>query len=262
MVAVRSLIAYLAMRLKVKVAYRGDLAFNALGDVVVTLVGLFLVASIYHHVPHVRGYDVYEVLLCWGFAESCLGLFWTGFQGLYAINRQYILGGELDRVLLRPIDPFVQILGDHLHPEGIPVLGLGLVVLGLGASGLDVPWTWDRIALLPVFIVAGTLVIGGVLTAVTAVGFWVHHQGSAIGLAYQLTVYGRYPLDFLPRPLAILVSTLVPFAFAGFVPATYYMDRPEWYPYALAQPIVGLACFVFGYGFWRYSLRRYASTGS
>jgi ABC-2 type transport system permease protein len=58
------------------------------------------------------------------------------------------------------------------------------------------------------------------------------------------------------------VLTAVPFAFAGFVPATYYMDRPGWATLALVQPLVGLACIAAGYGFWRVSLRRYASSGS
>lgn len=256
------LLAYLSMHLKVKLAYRGDFAFNALGDVVVTTVGLFLVATIFTHVPEVRGYDVYEVLVCWGFAESSLGVFWVLFQGLYAVNRQYILGGDLDRLLLRPLDPYLQILLDHLHWEDVPVLGLGLLVLSVGMSGLDAGWSAERLLLLPVFIGCGALVIGGCLTAVTAMGFWMHHQGSAIGLAYQLTVYGRYPLDFLPRPLAVFVSTVLPFAFAGFIPATWYMDRPEWHGLALLQPVIGMGCMAAGYSFWMYSLRRYASTGT
>lgn len=255
-------LAYLAMRAKVKLAYRGDFALGALGDVVVTLVGLFLVATIFHHVPDVRGYDVHEVLVCWGMAEASLGVFWVVFQGLYAVNRQYILGGELDRVLLRPLDPYLQILLDHVHLQDLPVIGLGLGVLALGMSGMDATFTWAHLAMLPLHVAAGACVIGGCLTAVTALGFWMHHQGSAIGLAYQLTVYGRYPLEFLPRPLALLVTTALPFAFAGFIPATWYMDRPDWHALALLQPLLGALCLAAGYGFWMFSLRRYASTGT
>ncbi len=255
-------LAYLLMRAKVKLAYRGDFALSSLGDLVVTTVGLFLVATIFHHVPEVRGYDVHEVLVCWGMAEASLGVFWVLFQGLYAVNRQYILGGDLDRVLLRPLDPYLQILLDHVHIEDVPVIGLGLAVLAFGVSGGGVEMTWDRWLLLPVFVLSGSAVIGGCLTAVTALGFWMHHQGSAIGLAYQLTVYGRYPLEFLPRPLALLVTTVLPFAFAGFIPATYFMDRPDWYGWALAQPLVGAACLGAGYAFWMFSLRGYASTGT
>ncbi len=191
-------LAYLLMRAKVKLAYRGDFALSSLGDLVVTTVGLFLVATIFHHVPEVRGYDVHEVLVCWGMAEASLGVFWVLFQGLYAVNRQYILGGDLDRVLLRPLDPYLQILLDHVHIEDVPVIGLGLAVLAFGVSGGGVEMTWDRWLLLPVFVLSGSAVIGGCLTAVTALGFWMHHQGSAIGLAYQLTVYGRYPLARAP----------------------------------------------------------------
>lgn len=258
----RALAAWVAQRVKVRLAYRGDFVFQALGDAVITLVGLFLIATIFTHVPDVRGWDVHELLVCWGMAEACLGTFWVVFQGIYAINRTYILGGELDRLLLRPVDPFVQILLDNLHLEDVPVIGLGLVVLAVGAQGVAVTWGPAEVLMLPVMVVSGALVIGGLLTAVTALGFWVHHQGSAIGLAYQLTVYGRYPLDFLPRPLAILVSTAMPFTFAGFLPATWFLDRPEWHPYAAIQPLVGVVVMFAAHRFWTWSSRRYASTGT
>ena len=115
--AIRGLWAVVSMRLKISLNHRADLAFHVLTHSVLTLVGLVVVATIFHHVPEVRGWTVYEVLLCWGFAEACLGLYRILFPGLIALNRQYILGGELDRVLLRPVDPYVQIMADHLQPE-------------------------------------------------------------------------------------------------------------------------------------------------
>jgi ABC-type uncharacterized transport system permease subunit len=132
--------------------------------------------------------------------EASVGLFWVMFKGLYVVNWQYTLEAELDRVLLRPMDPYLQILLDNLNLQDLPVLVLGLAVVGLGAHESPVHWTWVHWALTP-----------------------------------------------------------VPFALAGFVPATFYMDRPRW---ALLAWVVGVACMAVGYGIWRISLRRYASSGS
>lgn len=258
----RALSAYVAMRFKVRLAYRGDLLLAVLGDLVMTVVGLFIVAAIYHRVPTVLGWTRSEALLCWGMGECALGVFWVVFHGLYNVNRQYILEADLDRVLLRPIDPYLQILLDHVKLQDLPMLLLGLVIVAIGAETGTVDWGPVHYAMLPVFIASGALIIGGVLTAVTALGFRMHHQGSAIGLAYQVTAYARYPLDFLPTPLAIFVTVVVPFAFAGFLPATFFMDRPDWAVWAWLQPLVGVACFAAGYTFWTVSLRRYTSSGS
>ena len=103
--------------------------------------------------------------------------------------------------------------------------------------------------------------IAGLLTGLVAIGFFLHHQGTAIGLGYQMTTFARYPSDWFARPIAAFVL-VVPFAFAGFVPATFFMDRPEWWRLAAIQPLVGVACMASGYAFFRVCLRTYSSTGT
>lgn len=254
--------AYAAMRFKVRLAYRADFLFNAFGDVLSTSIGLVVVLTLFSHVSDVAGYSAAEVLLCWGMAEASLGLFWVLFQGLYAMNQQYVVRGELDRVLLRPVDPWLQVMLDHVNIEDLPVSVLGLSMFFAGTWQLGLSWSLAQVLLLPVFVLSGALLVGGLLTGLSAVGFWSTHRGTAIGLAYRATLFARYPLEVFPKWLQVLVFGLTPFSFAGFVPATFYMDRPDWHAWALAQPLVGLACFAAGLGFWRFSLRRYSSTGT
>ena len=257
----RPLAAYLAMRLKARLAYRGDLLVAAAGDVLVATVGLAAVGVLFHHTDTLGGFGVWEVLLGWGLAQTSLGVFWTLFPGLYALNRQYLLQGELDRVLLRPLDPYLQVMLDHVNPGGLllSAVGLGVFLWAAAASGLA--WSVGMVLLFPVIVLCGTLLVAGVLTATAALGFWMHHEGSAVGLVYQFAGFAPYPLTILPRPFAFLVTAVLPFAFVGFLPATLYMDRPAWWPLAIAQPLVGLVVFFLGWGFWRFSLRRYGSAG-
>ena len=116
--------------------------------------------------------------------------------------------------------------------------------------------------MLPLFAISGAMVVGGVLTALSALGFWTKHEGSAIGLGFQMTVFSRYPLSFYPKVLAWVLVTVLPFSFIGFIPATLYMQRPDWHVLALLQPLVGVLCLALGYSFWRISMRRYTSTGT
>lgn len=254
-------LAWLRARLQARLAYRGDLAFALLGDLVLALVGLVAAGTLFHHVSDLRGYDLHDVLMSWGLAEASLGLFWTLFGGLYAFNRQYLLDGELDRVLLRPVHPYLQVLLDHVNPGALALVALGLGVFGWGAAGAGVSWTVLQIVLLPVYPLAGALVIAGVLTATASLGFWFRHPGSAVGLVGQFTGFAHWPVAVLPGPFRALVLTALPFAFAGFVPATLFMERSAWIPWALAQPIVGASAFAAGYALWRLSLPRYTSAG-
>lgn len=252
---------YLAQRVKVRLAYRADFVVNALGEVLLAGVGILFLGTLFSHVESLGGWTAAEVLFCWGFAETVVGLFFIAFNGLYSLNQRYILGGELDRALLRPVDPYLQVLLDNLSLEDVPIAALGLAVMAFAAADLPPIPMW-KLALLPLFLASATAVLGGLLTALASVGFHLQHRGTAVGLVFQLSTFNRYPVDLFARPLRWLLTYVLPLAFAGFYPAVFFLDRPEWAWFALAQPLVGLGCIVAGYAAWRAGLERYTSAGS
>lgn len=252
---------YGAMRAKVRLAYRGDFLLNAVGDLLVAAIGAVFVWAIFRHVPDVRGWTFSEVLFIWGMAQTSSGLFFVLFQGLWALNQQYILRGELDRVLLRPMNPYAQIMLDHLNLEDLPVALLGCVMIAWALPGLP-PFRLLQWSLLPVFVLGGVLVLAGVLTAFSSLGFRILHRGTAVGVVYQASAFNRYPLDIFPRSVQRMLTWVVPFGFVAFFPATWYLGRSGWLPFAAAQPLVGLLLFVGASWLWRRSLRYYRSPGS
>ena len=108
----------------------------------------------------------------------------------------------------------------------------------------------------------GVLVLAGILVTVSAVGFRLHHRGTAIGLVHQAAVFGRYPIDLYSRPLQRVLTTVLPLAFIAFFPASFLVGRDTWSTLALAQPVVGLGLFLGAQLVWRRASRGYRSTGS
>lgn len=252
---------WLAQRLKVRLAYRADFFVTVLGDALLAAVGLVFLRTLFTHVDALGTYTAAEVLFCWGFAETAVGMFFVLFSGLWSLNQRYIVGGELDRVLLRPADPYLQVLVDNVSWEDVPIALLGAAVMAVAAPGLgDIPaWRWLA---LPVLLVGAAGVLGGILTTVSSAGFHLHHRGTAVGLVFQLSTFTRYPIDLFAAPLRLLLTFALPLGFAGFYPASFLMNRPEWHAYAVVQPFVGAAAMAIGYGAFRFGLRRYASSGT
>ena len=255
------LLWYASMRLRARLAYRGDFALQALGDLLVASIGLVFLWAVFSRVPDMAGWRFEEVLFIWGMADVTTGLFFVCFQGLWAQNQRYILGGDMDRLLLRPLDPYLQLLLDNLKPEDLPVALLGLVMMGVALPGLPA-FSLLQWLMLPVFLVSGVAILAGVLTAISAVGFRLRHRGTAVNLVYQASAFARYPLPVFSRPLQRLLTWVLPFAFISFLPASWYLGRTEWLAYAAAQPLVGLACGGLGLLVWRRGLQDYASTGT
>jgi ABC-2 type transport system permease protein len=252
---------WLGQRAKTRLAYRGDFLVTAVGDVLLAAVGLVFLDALFAHVDALGAYSAAEVMFVWGFAECVVGLFFVIFGGLWSLNQRYLVGGELDRVLLRPVDPYVQVLLDNVSWEDLPIALLGGAVMAYAAAGLGpVPaWHW---ALLPALLLGGAAVLGGILTTVSSAGFHLHHRGTAVGLVFQLSSFTRYPLELFGAPVRLFLTFVLPLGFAGFYPASFLMPRPEWHPWALAQPLVGAAALAVGYGAFRFGLTRYASSGT
>lgn len=258
----RALWLAVSRRVQARLANRGDFLAGALGGALIALAGPVIVLTLFRHVPDLGGWTGPQVLFCWGFADAVAGLFYVFFQGLYGLNQRYILGGELDRLLLRPLDPYVQLLVDNLSLEDIPGLLLGLAIMGAAfAWGLPPVPLW-RLALLPVALLSGGAVLGGLLTAFASLGFHLHHRGTAVGLVLQLGTFVRYPLDLFGAPLRWLLTVALPLGFAGFYGALWVVGDERWLIYALLQPLVGVLCLGFGLAAFRFGLRRYASAGS
>lgn len=250
----------LRARLAIRLVYRADFVVNALGDLLLAAVGLVFLSTLFRHIPKLADWSMHEVLFCWGFAEAVVGLFFVCFQGLYVLNQRYILGGELDRVLLRPADPYLQVLADNVSLEDLPIFILGLAVMAVAGQDLA-PLPAYRWLLAPLFVLAGTGVLGGVLTAVSSTGFLLFHRGTTVGLVFQLSVFNRYPLDLFARPLRHFLTFLLPIGFAGFYPASLFLSQSRWYPWAWATPGVALVALAGGYAIWTRSLRHYTSSG-
>ena len=248
-------------RAKVRLAYRADFLIMAVGDVLLAAVGLLFLTTLFHHLPGLGGWSAAEVLYCWGFAEAAVGLFFVVFGGLFVLNQRYIVGGELDRVLLRPLDPYAQVLLDNVSWEDLPVLFLGIGAMAWAAPDLgDVAaWRW---AMVPLLVVTSACVLGGLLTTVSSAGFHLHHRGTSVGLVFQLSTFTRYPLDLFHPALRLLLTFALPLGFAGFYPASLVLHATEWHPYALVQPVVGIAALALGYAAFRFGLTRYASSGT
>jgi ABC-2 type transport system permease protein len=251
-------LTYALMRAKVRLAYRIDFLVGAIGEGLVASIGIVFLWAVFRNVPSIRGWLFHEVFFVWGMAETATGLFFVLFQGLWVLNQRYLLQGELDRVLLRPLDPYLQVLLDNLNPEDGSVVLVGIAMIAIGAPALSA----FEIAHLAVAIASGTLVLGGLLTLVSAVGFRVHHRGTAIGLVYQGAVFGRYPLDLFHHWLRLVLTWVVPFAFLAYYPATHFLGRPEHATLAAIQPLVGVGMMALGYGVWMRALRSYRSPGS
>ncbi len=255
-------LAYFAQFLKMRLAYRADFIVDLFANVFAIGVQLSVLTVLFAKVQALAGWSYEQVLFIYGFSMLPLGLFNLVSINIYGFAERYIADGNLDRVLLRPVNPLAQVLFESFNVSGLNEIVLGVGIMVYSSTRLSLAWTPLDVVALLLLVPSATLVYVGVFLGLTCVSFW---QEDRLGLAppvYNVIRFSRYPLTIYSRWVQILLIFVLPFAWVAFYPAAWFVGAPEFRRLAFVTPAVGLAVFGLAYTIWCRGLRRYASTGS
>ena len=81
-------------------------------------------------------------------------------------------------------------------------------------------------------------------------------------MLWSLNLFGTYPINIFIKPVRFVILFIIPFAFTGFVPATFFLRSEAYLPLAIMIVPVSLIFFILAYLFFKKGLKRYSSTGS
>ena len=248
--------ALLKLRLASRASYRIDLLIGFLADVAMSGLGLILLFALFNHIDSIAGWDRGACLWLWGMAECTSGLAQSLFTGVMVANRSYLINGGLDRLLLRPIHPLIQILTERLSLVGLSNALIGLTMMILGH--LEHPLSLTDLLWIPLLILGGVALMGGLLISMSALGFLAHHTGTFSGFILQAVSFSRYPLTIFPTPLR---WTLLPVGLLAYLPVGALLGYDGLVGWPLAQPLIGIAVLGFSILWWNRLSRMYTSTG-
>lgn len=211
--------ALVLTNLKSAMALRGafllKVAFMMLNNVVFFVFWYVLFAK----VPSIRGWRVGEMELLFGITTS-YGLV-QGFAGGVAHLSRLIDDGELDSLLTQPKPTLLYALGSRSQPSGFgdSISGVGFLL----ASGY-VSWSRAPVILLAVAAASITFVACG--TIFFSVAFWARRSATLSRQLWELLVtFSLYPESIFGGPLRLVLFTVFPAAFVGFLPVRVVRER-------------------------------------
>lgn len=253
---------YFRMQLRILAQYRADLALVIGGAVVRDGASLLFLAIIFGRIPALAGWSLNELLLAYGLltAGAYLGsLFLNSAHNL----SWYVQTGRYDVLLIRPVPPLFQLIGEqpfNLTFIGNFLVGVGTVGVALGRLGLPFqPW-W--LLYFPTALLSGALIgfsinlIGACLTF-----RFTNVSSLLIALGYA-PEFARFPLAIYATPLAFVLTWILPHAMAGLYPAGFLLGKDGYVAYGLLAPLMGWLFLGLALGVWRVTSRSYGSTGT
>lgn len=215
----------------------------------------------------IGGWGSWEVTFLYG-ASSVAFRFADAFIG-GPVERcsLYVRMGTFDKFLVRPLNPFVQVLGEDFAVRRFGQCMTMVPFFGLALANLDIDWNVSRVLFTMAMLLGSTALYSGIFVLLNALAFWSPNTDEiANAFTYGGATVAEYPIHVMNGTIRAISYTLVPVAFTAYLPSFVLFDAPNplgvprWVSYMsplACVPVVLLAVVV-----WRFAIRRYRSTGS
>jgi ABC-2 type transport system permease protein len=257
-----SLVAgYIKNYMKTRLTYRSDFWIEVISDLLFNGLNLFFILVVFQQTDLLGEWNREQILFIYGYFMIPYGLFITFFN-LWGFSERYIVKGEMDRILTRPAYNLGQLMLENLDPASLFSALAGAIVMGYSWVSLGLPFHWVDLVVLLVLIVGSMMIYAGVYISLTALAFFSDAPTGILPLLWNIQNYGRYPVTIYNKLIRGILTWVLPFAFVGFYPSAYFLDRENWMGYALLTPVVGIVFFAIGLTIWNIGVKRYRGAGS
>lgn len=128
-------------------------------------------------------------------------------------------------------------------------------------------WHWQfsfspyYIPIAIILVLCGVIVEYSFLLLLNTLGFWFLRFDNINSLWDILSVMGRYPISVLPKFIKLIILTIVPIAFIGYIPTATLLGK---WPIQSILYSLGFTAMIFilAIQFWNFAVRRYSSASS
>ena len=241
--------------------YRANFWINLLQSALSLLTGLAGMGVVFYHTDALAGWQPMELLALLGVYFLMSGFISTFVQPSMERFLTDIRQGTFDFVLTKPRDSQLLMsirrisiwsLMDVLL--GAAVLLVALVRLG---RGLSIP----QVLAFLLVLAAGAVIVYSFWLMLATIAFWFVKVENILVVFQSMYQAGRWPVSIYPAALRVLLTFLVPVAFAVTVPAEAIVGRLTWTTLAAALGLA-VAIFAAARAFWRYGVRSYSGASA
>jgi ABC-2 type transport system permease protein len=255
---------YFVQFLKARLSYKADFAASIAASILSSLTGLAFVYLLIDGatIEDLAGWSRGEVMFIYGFSYLPTALFSMVSLNLYGFGDRYIIQGQFDRILLRPLNSLFQVIFESFNLESVGNLLVGIVIILAAKHELGLSFgIWDYLWIV-VATLSGSVILLSVFIVVSSLSFHFEDRLGISAPIFNLLNFGRYPVNVFSRVIQVLLSVIIPFAFIAFYPSTHFFKRSEFEFLSYLSPLVAVIAAGVAAFMWRLGVERYSSTGS
>lgn len=245
--------------------YRLNIAVTVLGGAVYHGSGFAFLWVLLHTFHTLAGWSIGPVAFLYGLRLLAHAVWLVAIGGVTWVDRM-VREGEFERMLLRPVNPLLQVVTNRRDLMYLGDLSTALAVFGVATVAARVDWSPAAVAFLVLAVLGGALIEASVQLAVGALAFRLLYSWPLRLFADDtVSMLGAYPHRVFGTATQRLFTYVLPVAFIAYLPASTLLHRtgelavPPVLGYA--GPLVGAGLFALAYAGWTRQLRHYQGVG-
>lgn len=259
-------LAYMKMALMTIVEYPSSIVGWLLSNPIQFILGFATIKFVVADFGTINGWDFGALAFLYGISVLSHALSMIFFvQGWFM--GYYVIEGEFDRMLTRPLNVVYQFFFSQINVYGITDLVPGIIIFVYGCINIHFVWNIKNIVLFLLLLTGATLIRGGIYLILGTTSFWTR-SANDFGMFCQ-EIFDKttmYPLSMYPESLQFILTYLIPIGWVSFYPVagmlgvegnTLSSISAVLITFAVGLLVMGVAALFFNYG-----LKNYESAGN
>lgn len=252
---------YLSLHLKSELEYKSSFIMSSISQSLVFFCGYFTIISLFDKFKSLKSYTVYEVLIVYAIIQFGYSINKTFNRGFEHFNK-LIVTGDLDRILTRPRNLYLQIIGYDIEYARIARVLESIIILLIGILKSNIIWTIPKILTLILMLISSVILffciylIGASFCFITVEGIEARNVLTEGGKEMS-----QYPINIYSKPFKLIFTFIIPFALVNYYPLLYILDIKTNFIYTLL-PLLTILYIIPSNFIFKLGLKKYSSTGS
>jgi ABC-2 type transport system permease protein len=95
-----------------------------------------------------------------------------------------------------------------------------------------------------------------------SLAFFIQNSFDILYIILNLSDFAKYPITIFNLPVRIIFSSLIPFAFTVFYPASYFLGKNNLFNTVIIGTLIAILLSLTSYLFFVFGCKRYQSSGN
>ncbi len=249
------------MHIKSLIEYKKSFILGFLSQFIVFFSYYFIILTIFTKFNNIKGFTVYEVLLCFSIIQFGYSINEVFARGIDRFD-DLIITGKFDLLLLRPRNILLQVLCSKIDLMKISRTIQAVIILIISLINLNINFDIYKIITLILMLISSIVIFFSIFLIMASYCF-ITVQGLEITNVF--TDGGKhmaqYPIGIFNKTFMFIFTFLIPYAFVNYYPLLYILGKTDNILYAFS-PLLVFIFLIPALLSFKFGIKRYTSVGS